>query len=89
MKPIEIIGRNPDFRKHFPVEGGGQFEPFIVNPDTAIAVEDEDVAHDVGKFFWSFMVFDVGKIEFGGGFENPHHGGKEAGLRDAEAFTSL
>ena len=65
MVAIEIIGWNPDFHKQLSVEGGGQFKPSIIDPDPAIAMENEKVAHDVDKFLRGFIVFDVGKIEFG------------------------
>ncbi len=88
MKTIEIVGRNPDFCEHLTIKGGGQFKPLVIDQDSAIAVKDEKIAHHVGKFLWGFVVFDISKVEFGGDFENPHHGREECSFGNAETFAS-
>jgi len=88
METVEIVGLNPDLCTHLTVEGGSQFKPSIIDPDSTIGVKDKDVAHDVGKFFRGLVVFDIGKVEFSRYFENPHHGREEGSFGDAKAFTS-
>lgn len=83
---VELEGFEIDFFAEGCVEGGGCFDPLIIEEDTGVAVPVEDVGlHSFLEAVGGEVVADVGVAECGGYFDGTTAGSEEGGFGDAPA----